>query len=160
MDELFRKLFMQNISIVYIGTKPVKKDTVANTGKIFDRMVPQLVPYEPALMMLRHPSVWRREADITDELKEQVTENVDAALALAEQKAAASSDIDLDDLLGGSLGNSGEGDGPELSEILEKLNTHAALDKFVDDNGLDLEAHRDLKVPARKALIEQQASAA
>lgn len=152
---------MQNLSIVYIGKKAEKRDTVANTQKVFTRLVPQLVPYEPALIMLRHPTVWINEAHLTDEMKAEINATLKADDARKAQLAEDNEDIDLDGLGVIDSANSGnDNDEPTLSDELEKLRTHAQLDAFCKENDFEFAKENQGSIPERRADIIKQAKAA
>lgn len=73
------------VSIVYVGAKPEKKDTVAGTGLVFPRMAPVSVDSAIAHQLLRFKSVWLKEDEVKDFIKQQ--EDTAAALAEAEREA-------------------------------------------------------------------------
>jgi hypothetical protein len=52
------------IDLVYIGDKPVKKDTVTLSDLIFPRFEPVPTPADIALRLLRYPAVWRKASDL------------------------------------------------------------------------------------------------
>jgi hypothetical protein len=138
---------MQNLSIVYHGPKKVKKDTVAKTGYIFKRLEPLLVPYQAALVLLQHPTVWMEEKLLTEEL---IAES-NAALQTAEEtkvkQVLSGQDIDTS-----KLGGNDDG-GDDLSDELESVTTKAALDKWMEDNDINLEFERDDTMTYRREQI-------
>ncbi|ELJ8527271.1 hypothetical protein RUK48_003092 [Vibrio cholerae] len=100
------------ISVVYIGTKPKKKDTVTGSRLVFPRHKPVLVDQDIAYQLLDYPAVWITEDELEHHLKvvdekaakaERLRAELEAAAA-AEQKAASmvvtlnGEEIDLDKL--------------------------------------------------------------
>ena len=73
----------ETIDIVYIGTKPAKKDTITGSRLQFPRMTPIPVPADIAPRLLDHPTVWRKAADMATVKQEQ-----DEAAKLAAEEAA------------------------------------------------------------------------
>ncbi|MDA1378675.1 hypothetical protein PCI56_00935 [Plesiomonas shigelloides subsp. oncorhynchi] len=72
------------VEIVYIGEKPVKRDTVTGSRLMFPRFEP--VPVEKAialLQLLEYPTVWRRAEDLAKVERERQA----AADAAAEEAA-------------------------------------------------------------------------
>ncbi len=140
---------MQNLSIVYIGPKDQKKDTVAATGRVFKRLVPMLVPYEPALTMLLHPTVWIEAKDLTDSVKSESEHLVEKMTELNEKKDLAASEIDTS-----KLGGSEKDD--DLKTELEELTTKAALDEWMKDCDINLEFERDDTMTYRREKIIEE----
>lgn len=70
------------IDLVYIGDKPVKKDTVTLSDLIFPRFEPVPTPADIALRLLRFPAVWRKASDLPS-----VKEEYEAAQKAAEEEA-------------------------------------------------------------------------
>lgn len=75
------------IDIVYIGDKPVKRDTVTNSRLLFPQH--EAVPVEKAiaLQLLEYSTVWRRAEDLPAILQAH-KDAEDAARRAAEQQAA------------------------------------------------------------------------
>ena len=71
------------IDLVYIGDKPVKKDTVTLSDLVFPRMEPVPTPAEIAQRLLRYPAVWRKASELENVKREQ-----EAAAKAAEEEAA------------------------------------------------------------------------
>ena len=71
------------IDLVYIGDKPVKKDTVTLSDLAFPRMEPVPTPAEIAHRLLRYPDVWRKASEL-----EKVKREQEAAAKDAEEEAA------------------------------------------------------------------------
>ena len=71
------------IDLVYIGDKPVKKDTVTLSDLAFPRMEPVPTPAEIAHRLLRYPDVWRKASELENVKREQ-----EAAAKAAEEEAA------------------------------------------------------------------------
>lgn len=70
------------IDLVYIGDKPVKKDTVTLSDLIFPRFEPVPTPADIALRLLRFPAVWRKASDLPS-----VKSEYEAAQKAAEEEA-------------------------------------------------------------------------
>ena len=80
----------EKIAIVYIGNKPVKKDTITGSRLSFPRMVPVDVESALAVQLLDHPTVWVR-ADMAEtvaaEQEQAAKDAAEAAEAAAEAAA-------------------------------------------------------------------------
>jgi hypothetical protein len=77
---------MSKVSIVYIGPKAVKKDTVNNSRQMFRRYEPVEVDEAHAANYLKYPTVWI-EAEKLDEVK--AAEAAEAEAKQAEQEELA-----------------------------------------------------------------------
>lgn len=77
------------ISIVYIGKKPMKKDTVTGSRLIFPRHEPVSVESHIAMQLLAFSTVWRRAVELEAVLAEQAADAraAEEAAALAEEEA-------------------------------------------------------------------------
>ncbi|MBM7455175.1 hypothetical protein HNR62_001035 [Oceanisphaera litoralis] len=113
------------IPLVYIGDKPVKKDTITGSRLIFPRMKPVPVPTDIAYQLLDFPTVWRQAADL-DDVKAEAEAAAKAAAeaaARAEEEAAAMAeaqnfrvgDYDLGNLTSAKLKTIVEAEGLELT---------------------------------------------
>ncbi|HDY7620002.1 TPA: hypothetical protein RQJ82_002223 [Vibrio vulnificus] len=60
---------MSKVSIVYIGPKPKKKDTVTGSRLVFPRHIPVLVDEDIAYQLLDFPSVWVTQGELDNHLK-------------------------------------------------------------------------------------------
>ncbi|KOR97275.1 hypothetical protein LO82_13650 [Vibrio vulnificus] len=60
---------MSKVSIVYIGPKPKKKDTVTGSRLVFPRHTPVLVDEDIAYQLLDFPSVWITQGELDNHLK-------------------------------------------------------------------------------------------
>ncbi|KHN49431.1 hypothetical protein [Pectobacterium fontis] len=84
---------MTDISVVYIGGKDKKRDTVTGSRLIFPRLKPVNVESRIAHQLLEFPTVWVREDQVTSVLAQSAEdEALKAKLAaeeLARQKAEA-----------------------------------------------------------------------
>ncbi|HAS6385922.1 TPA: hypothetical protein RSW55_003265 [Vibrio vulnificus] len=83
---------MSKISIVYIGPKQKKKDTVTGSRLVFPRHKPVLVDQDIAYQLLDFPTVWILEEELENHLKivserEQAVERERQAQEAAEQAA-------------------------------------------------------------------------
>lgn len=70
------------IAVVYIGPKPMKKDTVTGSRLSFPRLQPVDVESAIAVQLLDYPSVWVRAEQASDAVSAQ-----EQAAALAEEQA-------------------------------------------------------------------------
>lgn len=75
------------VEIVYIGEKPVKRDTVTGSRLMFPRFEPVPVEKAIALQLLEYPTVWRRAEDLAKVERERQAA-ADAAAEEAERLAA------------------------------------------------------------------------
>lgn len=73
------------VTVVYVGNKPEKKDTVTGSDLVFPRMTPVSIESDIAHQLLKFKSVWRKEDEVKDFIKQQ--EDKAAALAEAEREA-------------------------------------------------------------------------
>lgn len=71
------------IDLIYIGDKPVKKDTVTLSDLVFPRLEPVPTPAEIAQRLLRYPAVWRKASEL-----KAVQGEKEAAAKAAEEEAA------------------------------------------------------------------------
>lgn len=79
---------MSKVSIVYIGVKPKKKDTVTGSRLIFSRLKPVNVDTDIAEQLLDYPDVWVLETDAKDVIAKQEVKAKAIAQALQAKKAA------------------------------------------------------------------------
>ncbi|OCQ43112.1 hypothetical protein A6767_01080 [Aeromonas veronii] len=77
------------IAVVYIGAKPIKKDTVTGSRLVFPRHVPVDIESHIAMQLLEFPSVWIRAEHLADELERQEQAALAAAAELERQAEAA-----------------------------------------------------------------------
>ncbi|WP_421176572.1 hypothetical protein [Aeromonas jandaei] len=77
------------IAVVYIGAKPIKKDTVTGSRLVFPRHVPVDIESHIAMQLLEFPSVWIRAEHLADELERQEQVALAAAAELERQAEAA-----------------------------------------------------------------------
>lgn len=140
------------IVLVYIGDKPIKKDTVTLSDLIFPRFEPVPVPADIAFRLLRYPAVWRKESDLPSvkaELEAAQKAAEEEAERLAQEKAARREAEDM----------SVEGFGD-----LGKL-TSAKARTLVESEGLDIEQGAqepigDFRIRVRDALKAKLAKGA
>ncbi|TVU79855.1 hypothetical protein FQP85_21925 [Pseudoalteromonas neustonica] len=86
------------VSIVYIGNKPKKKDTVCCTRLVFTRNVPIPVDADLAARFLDYPKVWVAESELKGVLEAQekaAKEEEKARLAREEAEKQAELDANL-----------------------------------------------------------------
>ncbi|EGC6662056.1 hypothetical protein H9X11_004697 [Escherichia coli] len=110
----------EKIAVVYIGPKPVKKDTITGSRTLFPRLEPVHVDSAIAWQLLGFPDVWVRYEELDDVLKkqqqneqlrqaqqaQQAQERVLAALAEAENSFVVSvngQEVDLSKLTSARL---------------------------------------------------------
>lgn len=142
----------ETINLVYIGSKPEKKDTVYGTNLSFPAGIPIPVPVDVVYKFLSHKDVWVKESDY--ELVQKEQEEKLFAAQLAAEKAEEDR---LAELAAASLVVDGYGD-------LGKL-TSTKLKTIVESESLGIEINpgelvRDYAVRVRDALKEKQAKAA
>lgn len=83
------------VSIVYIGNKPKKKDTVCGTRLIFKRHEPIPVDADLAVRFLDYPQVWVAEDELKSVLEEQAEAAEKAELAkIARKEAEKQAELD------------------------------------------------------------------
>lgn len=121
---------MSKISVVYIGPKPKKKDTVTGSRLVFPQLKPVAVDEDIAYQLLDFPAVWIPESDLEHHLK-IVDERDKAEQRAKEEKAAAEEAAKLQASMVVSL------NGEELD--LAKLNS-AKLKTLIAANELDIAA--------------------
>nr|WP_235331368.1 hypothetical protein [Aeromonas hydrophila] len=73
------------IAIVYIGDKPMKKDTVTGSRLVFPRHTSVDVESHIAMQLLEYPTVWRKSDELEDVLAQQ--SELEAAVAEAARRA-------------------------------------------------------------------------
>lgn len=61
----------EKIAVVYIGPKPVKKDTITGSRTLFPRLEPVHVDSAVAFQLLAFPDVWVRHEELDSALKKQ-----------------------------------------------------------------------------------------
>ncbi|MGL4626347.1 MAG: hypothetical protein ACRCVR_07115 [Plesiomonas shigelloides] len=74
------------VEIVYIGEKPVKRDTVTGSRLMFPRFEPVPVEKAIALQLLEYTTVWRRAEDL-EKVERERQAAADAAAEEAERLA-------------------------------------------------------------------------
>lgn len=114
------------IDLVYIGDKPVKKDTVTLSDLIFPRFEPVPTPADIALRLLRFPAVWRKASDLPS-----VKAEYEAAQKAAEEEAARLAEEEAERLAAENMIVEPYGD-------IGKL-TSAKARTLVEAEGLDIE---------------------
>ncbi|MGR3982467.1 hypothetical protein [Pseudoalteromonas sp. 1181_04] len=117
------------VNIVYIGSKPVKKDTVCGTRLIFKKNQPVPVDADLATRFLDYPKVWIAEEDLESVLKAQekaAKAAEEARLAREEAEKQAEFDANMVVIV----------DGDEVD--LGKYNTNQ-LTTFAEAHDLEIE---------------------
>lgn len=140
------------IDLVYIGDKPVKKDTVTLSDLIFPRFEPVPTPADIALRLLRFPAVWRKASDLPS-----VKEEYEAAQKAAEEEAERLAAEEAARLAAENMIVEPYGD-------IGKL-TSAKARTLVEAEGLDIEQGAqesigDFRIRVRDALKAKVAAAA
>ena len=95
----------EKIAVVYIGPKPVKKDTLTGSRTLFPRLEPVHVDSALAWQLLAFPDVWVRHEELDGVLKKQ-QQDEQFALAEAENSFVVSvggQDVDLSKLTSARL---------------------------------------------------------
>ncbi len=107
------------IDLIYIGDKPVKKDTVTLSDLVFPRMEPVPTPAEIAQRLLRYPAVWRKASEL-----EKVKGEQEAAAKAAEEEAARlaaeeAARIESESMVVEPFGDLAKMTGPQLKTLCE-----------------------------------------
>lgn len=82
---------MSKVSIVYIGSKPKKKDTVTSSRLTFPRLKPVSVDSDIAEQLLDYPGVWVLEEDAKEVIAKQEAKAKALGEELEKQKKAQES---------------------------------------------------------------------
>ena len=138
------------VDIVYIGEKPVKRDTVTGSRLMFPRFAPVPVEKAIALQLLEYPTVWRRAEDL-----EKVERERQAAADAAAEEAARLAGEEAERLAAADM-RVGELDLGKMSSA--KLQTLAEA----EDLGIKQEPQEkvdDFRVRVRDALRAKQSNA-
>mgnify|MGYP001260903744 FL=1 len=113
------------IAIVYIGDKPMKKDTVTGSRLVFPRHTAVDVESHIAMQLLEYPTVWRKAEELAGVLAQQSELETAAAEAArqAEEEAArlAAEQSMLVDHLGLDLAKMTSA---QLATVAEKYELH------------------------------------
>lgn len=138
------------VEIVYIGEKPVKRDTVTGSRLMFPRFEPVPVEKAIALQLLEYPTVWRRAEDL-----EKVERERQAAADAAAEEAARLAEEEAKRLAAADM-HVGELDLGKMTSA--KLQTLAEA----EDLGIKQEPQEkvdDFRVRVRDALRAKQGNA-
>lgn len=138
------------VEIVYIGEKPVKRDTVTGSRLMFPRFEPVPVEKAIALQLLEYPTVWRRAEDL-----EKVERERQAAADAAAEEAARLAEEEAERLAAADM-HVGDLDLGKMSSA--KLQTLAEA----EDLGIKQEPQEkvdDFRVRVRDALRAKQGNA-
>lgn len=138
------------VEIVYIGEKPVKRDTVTGSRLMFPRFEPVPVEKAIALQLLEYTTVWRRAEDL-----EKVERERQAAADAAAEEAARLAAEEAERLAAADM-HVGELDLGKMSSA--KLQTLAEA----EDLGIKQEPQEkvdDFRVRVRDALRAKQGNA-
>lgn len=138
------------VEIVYIGEKPVKRDTVTGSRLMFPRFEPVPVEKAIALQLLEYPTVWRRAEDLAKVERER-----QAAADAAAEEAARLAEEEAERLAAADM-HVGELDLGKMTSA--KLQTLAEA----EDLGIKQEPQEkvdDFRVRVRDALRAKQSNA-
>lgn len=138
------------VEIVYIGEKPVKRDTVTGSRLMFPRFEPVPVEKAIALQLLEYPTVWRRAEDLAKVERER-----QAAADAAAEEAARLAEKEAERLAAADM-HVGELDLGKMTSA--KLQTLAEA----EDLGIKQEPQEkvdDFRVRVRDALRAKQGNA-
>lgn len=138
------------VEIVYIGEKPVKRDTVTGSRLMFPRFEPVPVEKAIALQLLEYPTVWRRAEDLAKVERER-----QAAADAAAEEAARLAEEEAERLAAADM-HVGELDLGKMTSA--KLQTLAEA----EDLGIKQEPQEkvdDFRVRVRDALRAKQGNA-
>lgn len=123
----------EKIAVVYIGTKPVKKDTITGSRTLFPRLQPVQVDSAVAWQLLAFPDVWVRHEELDMVLgRQQEEEKLRLAQQEQERELAAREEAE------NSFVVSVNGQGVDLSRL-----TSARLATLCEAEELDI--HKDPK---------------
>ena len=107
------------IDLVYIGDKPVKKDTVTLSDLAFPRMEPVPTPAEIAHRLLRYPDVWRKASELEKVKREQEAAAKDAEEEAARLAAEEAARIESESMVVEPYGDLAKMTGPQLKTLCE-----------------------------------------
>lgn len=79
----------EKIAVVYIGPKPVKKDTITGSRTLFPRLEPVHVDSATAWRLLAFPDVWVRHDELDAVLKKQQEDKQLRQAQQAQERALA-----------------------------------------------------------------------
>ena len=107
------------IDLVYIGDKPVKKDTVTLSDLAFPRMETVPTPAEIAHRLLRYPDVWRKASELENVKREQETAAKAAEEEAARLAAEEAARIESESMVVEPYGDLAKMTGPQLKTLCE-----------------------------------------
>lgn len=107
------------IDLVYIGDKPVKKDTVTLSDLAFPRMEPVPTPAEIAHRLLRYPDVWRKASELENVKREQEAAAKDAEEEAARLAAEEAARIESESMVVEPYGDLMKMTAPQLKTLCE-----------------------------------------
>jgi hypothetical protein len=109
------------VSVVYIGNKKIKRDTVCHSGIEFPPMIPVPVPLTIAVKLLKHRGVWRR-ADEVEALENERREAAELAAMREEEEAERQRmQEEEDNFYFDGIGDLAKMTGPQLATQAESL---------------------------------------
>ncbi|SLM63497.1 MULTISPECIES: hypothetical protein [Dickeya] len=134
---------MDTISLVYIGSKDKKRDTITNSRLIFPRLVPVDVDSAIAHQLLAFPTVWVRESDAGAVLKQHEEEEALKTARMAEELARLQAEADANSWVV-TVGN----DDVDLAKL-----TTVQLKTLVEAEDLDLKQGAQEKADAFRVRV-------
>lgn len=109
----------ETIAIVYVGNKPVKKDTVCGTDLLFPRLEPIAVTTDIAPKFLRFKEVWVKEDQAKDFIKQQDNKAAELAEREREAQELAAQEAEAASMLVEGVGDLGKMTSVQLATLAE-----------------------------------------
>lgn len=146
----------ETINLVYIGSKPEKKDTAYGTDLVFPAGVAVPVPTDIAPKLLKHKDVWVKESDVEEIRKEQkVKADFDESEKLR-LEAEATARAEYENLALGDYGDLGKYTLAKLKTLVESesLSIEPYPGELVREFAYRVRDALKLKVPTESGKIE------
>lgn len=140
------------VNVVYIGPKPIKRDTVAGTRTVFPRLKPVPVDPDVAYRLTDFPRVWIYESQLDEHEEEQAKKAALEAQRQAELEAQAKAEAEAANMeveVNGQTIDISKFTGPKLATLIES----AELD--IEPKG-SAESVTDFRARVRDALRARQ----
>lgn len=139
---------MSKVSIVYIGPKAEKRDTIAGSRQVFRRHIPVDVDEAVAAVLLRFKTVWVEAEQLADIKKQQEAEEQAKAELAAEAEAeakAAAIEADFTVTVAGEAYDLKKMSSPKIAALIE------GADLDIEEKGAQ-ESADDYKLRVRDAI--------
>ncbi|KUI98945.1 hypothetical protein [Vibrio sp. MEBiC08052] len=143
---------MSKVSIVYIGPKAFKRDTVSGTRQVFPRMTPIEVEVSVAANLLRFEQVFIEAEKLDDVLSQKAEQEQAQAEALADEEYVARQqiiDADFTVMVGDKPYDLKKMNSPKIAALLE------GADMLIDDKGAQ-ESAEDYRLRVRNTIRAMQ----